>query len=237
MNRQLDGIAAQYVQKAIETRGVRVITGRAPVAVIGAANAGEMRATAVQLEDGELLPADLVVVATGIQPIAELASATGLPVARGIVVDNGMRTTDSAVFALGECCERDGETVGLVAPIWQQVEVLAANLCGEPQQFTTQPYVTMLKVSGIDVHAMGELETSADTRALTYQDRGRGIYKKLMLREQRVVGGLLFGDIADSQLFFNLIQQQCEVSSNYCRLLLAGEFSIQATPQLSLATA
>jgi nitrite reductase (NADH) large subunit len=95
----------------------------------------------------------------------------------------------------------------------------------------------MLKVSGIDVHAMGELETSADTRALTYQDRGRGIYKKLMLREQRVVGGLLFGDIADSQLFFNLIQQQCEVSSNYCRLLLAGEFSMQAAPSSNRATA
>jgi nitrite reductase (NADH) large subunit len=225
MNRQLDGIAAQYVQKAIEARGVRVITGRAPVAVHGSADHSECgRATAVRLEDGELLPADLVVVATGIQPIAELAAAAGLPVARGIVVDNAMRTADSAVFALGECCERDGETVGLVAPIWQQVEVLTANLCGEAQQFTAQPYVTMLKVSGIDVHAMGELETDADTRALTYQDRERGIYKKLVLRGQRVVGGLLFGDIADSQLFFNLIQQQCEVTSNYCRLLLAGEW-------------
>ncbi len=230
MNRQLDDIAAHYLQRAIEARGVRVITGRAPVSVL---SDEQSRATAVLLDNGEHLPAAVVVVATGIQPVTELAAAAGLNVARGIVVDNGMVSSDESIFALGECCERNGETVGLVAPIWQQVEVLAANLCGAREQFNARPYVTMLKVSGIDVHAMGDIDCSADTRALVYQDRERGIYKKLLLRAQRVVGALLYGDIVDSQLFFSLLQQQTEVGSNYCRLLLAGEFS----PQLDLATA
>lgn len=223
MNRQLDAIAAGYLQNAIEQRGVTVVTGRAPVAV----QETDGRASAVVLEGGTELAAQLVVVATGITPVAELAKNAGLVVNRGIVVDGHLRASDANVYALGECCELNGETVGLVAPIWQQVDVLAANLCGEPQQFTAQPYVTMLKVSGVDVHTMGETELVADARLLTYQDRDEGIYKKLIVRDDKIVGALLFGDIADSQLFFNLIKQATQVGSDYCRLLLAGELPVQ----------
>lgn len=230
MNRQLDTVAAHYLQAAIEKRGVAVRTGIAPVRVLGAE-----APTAVELATGELLPAELVVAATGIQPVTELAQHCGLTVQHGIVVDAEMRTSDAHIFAIGECNELNGETVGLVAPIWQQVDVLAANLCGERQQFQQQPHVTMLKVSGIDVHVMGELEIDSDSsadqtakpfkesRVLTFQDRGLGVYKKLVLRNGKVVGALLFGDVADSQLFFNLIQRQSDVGANYCRLLLAGE--------------
>src|SRR5690606_7980601 len=209
MNRQLDETAARYLQK--------------------------------------IIAADLVVAATGIQPVTELAQAAGLSVQHGIVVDTAMRTRDAAIFAIGECNELNGETVGLVAPIWQQVDVLAANLCGEPKEFQHQPYVTMLKVSGIDVHVMGELDAGAfvgadacaneGVRVLTYQDRGLGIYKKLVLRKRKVpestksattvIGALLFGDVADSQLFFNLIQSQNDVEANYCRLLLAGDHATE----------
>src|SRR5690606_3580398 len=97
-----------------------------------------------------------------------------------IVVDAQLRSSDAAIFAIGECNELNGETVGLVAPIWQQVEVLAANLCGETRRFAATPYVTMLKVSGIDVHAMGDTEAGTDKRVLSYQDRHLGIYKKLV---------------------------------------------------------
>lgn len=230
MNRQLDAVAAAYLQAAIEKRGVVVRTGIAPARVLGTVSP-----TAVELANGEQLAAELVVAATGIQPVTELAQQCGLAVQHGIVVDAEMRTSDSAIFAIGECNELNGETVGLVAPIWQQVDVLAANLCGEHQQFQQQAHVTMLKVSGIDVHVMGELEIDAqssidqtaislkESRVLTFQDRGLGIYKKLVLRNGKVVGALLFGDVADSQLFFNLIQRQSDVGANYCRLLLAGE--------------
>jgi nitrite reductase (NADH) large subunit len=217
MNRQLDAVAAKYLQSAIERRGVNVITGRAPVAI-----KGENRASAVVLEDGSELPAQLVVVATGITPVAELARQAELSVNRGIVVDGYLQTSAAHIYALGECCELNGETVGLVAPIWQQVDVLASNLRGNRQQFSAQPYVTMLKVSGIDVHAMGETE-ACGARLLTYQDRDHGVYKKLIVRDDTIVGALLFGDIADSQLFFNLIKQAARVGSDYCRLLLAGE--------------
>lgn len=220
MNRQLDRVAAALLQQAIERRGVTVITGRTPVAIDGAA-----AVAGVRLDDGTVLPADLVVAATGIEPAVELAVATGLAVRRGIVVDSGLRTDDAHVFALGECCECDGATVGLVAPIWQQVDVLAANLCGEARRYVAAPFVTMLKVSGIDVHAMGEIDAGADTHVLAFQDRGRGIYKKLVLRDGRIVGALLFGDIDDSQLFFRLLRERHEIGDNHCRLLLAGEWS------------
>ncbi|MFT3929539.1 MAG: FAD-dependent oxidoreductase [Spongiibacteraceae bacterium] len=222
MNRQLDAVAARYLQAAIEQRKVNVITGRSPVAI-----AGDDCATAVVLDNGAQLDAQLVVVATGIQPVTELAGAAGLKVNRGIVVDGHLRTSDAHIYALGECCELNGETVGLVAPIWQQVDVLAANLSGDPQQFTAQPYVTMLKVSGIDVHTMGEIELSDGARMLTFQDRDHGVYKKLIVRDDKVVGALLFGDIADSQLFFNLVKQATQVGSDYCRLLLAGELPVE----------
>jgi len=225
MNRQLDALSASYLQSAIEKRGVVIRTGVAPTKIHGTD-----KPTAVELANGEIIPADLVVAATGIQPVAELAQQAGLATHYGIVVDASMRSSDDHIFAIGECNELNGETVGLVAPIWQQVEVLAANLCGEPKQFQQQPYVTMLKVSGIDVHVMGELDVDAqasaqhmENRVLTYQDRGLGIYKKLVLCNRKVVGALLFGDVADSQLFFNLIQRQSHVGANYCRLLLAGE--------------
>jgi nitrite reductase (NADH) large subunit len=218
MNRQLDVLAATYLQRAIEARGVRVCTGRAPVAVLGSA-----RPQAVELEGGEILPADLVVTATGIEPVTGLAALAGLSVNRGIVVDARLCSSDEAIFAIGECCELSGETVGLVAPIWQQVEVLAANLCGESRDFVAAPYVTMLKVSGIDVHVMGDTEPGEGGRVLTFQDRGRGIYKKLLQRGRNVVGALLYGDVADSQLFFNLIQNRQTVDGDNCRLLLAGQ--------------
>jgi nitrite reductase (NADH) large subunit len=222
MNRQLDNLAADYLRRAIELRGVCIVTGRAPTAILG-----EEKVSGVLLDDGTTLAADRVIAAIGIEPSVELAIAAGLPVNRGIEVNDALATVDRSVFAIGECCERDGETVGLVAPIWQQVEVLAANLCGEQRRFEPSPYVTMLKVSGIDVHAMGETTTDSTTDATTqvvaYQDRERGIYKKLLLRDGCVVGALLFGDVDDSQFFFQLIQARSVVAGNHCRLLLAGE--------------
>ncbi len=227
MNRQLDATAAGYLQRAIEARGVRVVTGVAPQAI-----EGDFSPRAVRLANGERIATDLVVTATGIEPVTALACGAGLAVNRGIVVDDRLRSSDADIFAIGECCELNGETVGLVAPIWQQVEVLAAVLCGEDCRFEAQPYVTMLKVSGIDVHVMGDLEAGDGKRAITYQDRALGIYKKLVLRDRNVVGALLYGDVADSQLFFNLIQRRTGIDSGSCRLLLAGELSgepVQAT--------
>lgn len=113
------------------------------------------------------------------------------------------------------------------------MDVLAANLCGEEKLFAAKPYVTMLKVSGIDVHSMGEQDVCAGSRMLTYQDRQLGIYKKIIVRDSIIVGALLYGDIADSQLFFKLIQDQTEIGSDYCRLLLAGELT--AAPVLARA--
>lgn len=228
MNRQLDATAARYLADALGRRGVDVITGASPVVVTGTE-----RATGVALDDGRLLPAELVVLAVGITPATEVAGAAGLAVRRGIVVDDGLATRAAGVYALGECAEVNGAMVGLVAPIWQQVEVLAARLCGEQRQYRPAPYITMLKVSGIDVHVCGDIGQQPGDRCLIYQDRVCGIYKKLVLRNQRVVGALLYGDVADSQLFFSLIQNSVAVDSDFCRLLLAGE--VAAAPMAATA--
>ncbi len=230
MNRQLDEIASNCLVNALKTRGVGVQLGDAPVAIEGV---DQVRG--VRLESGITLPATLVVIATGIVPEVVLARAAGLNVKQGIIVDARMQTAMHSVHAIGECCELNGETVGLVAPIWQQVEVLAANLCGQPQAFVARPYVTMLKVSGVDVHVMGDIDagTVEGLEVLCYRDRAFGIYKKLVLRQRRVVGALLFGDIDGSQLFFQLIQNQTEIDADYCRLLLAAE--LPAAPSLATA--
>lgn len=221
MNRQLDETAAAYLASAIAQRGVEVVTGCKPVAITGSE-----RAAGVRLDDGRLLPADLVVLAVGIKPSTALARAAGIDVAHGIVVNGGLAASVPAVYALGECAEVNGETVGLVAPIWQQVEVLAARLCGEACDYRPAPYVTMLKVSGIDVHVCGDIAGRPGDRTLVYEDRAWGIYKKLVLREQRVVGALLYGDVTDSQRFFSLIQDGSAVDRDFCRLLLAGELPV-----------
>ncbi|WP_129141144.1 NAD(P)/FAD-dependent oxidoreductase [Modicisalibacter coralii] len=200
MNRQLDVTAAALLRGELESRGLEVVTGTRLAACDGDPQG---HVAAVRLEDGRRLPADCVVIAAGITPNTELGTRSGLTTRRGIVVDAWLTSSDPRIHALGECCEFEGRTYGLVEPIWRQVEVLAARLCGEPVEgYVEAPSATQLKVSGVSLYAFGPIEPDADHEVLTYHDPQQGDYRRLLLRNDRLEGAVLYGDTAFGPWYF-----------------------------------
>ncbi|WP_299311129.1 FAD-dependent oxidoreductase [uncultured Halomonas sp.] len=200
MNRQLDLTAARLLENTLRGRGLDIRTD----ARLERLEAGaDGRVGAVRLDDGTRLPADCVVVAIGILPKVGLARTAGLTVERGIVVDAWLTTSDPAIHALGECCEFEGQTFGLVEPIWRQVEVLAAHLAGETVAgYVDTPCATKLKVSGVALYAFGPTEPEAGHEVLTYHDPQQGDYRRLLLKEGRLEGAVLYGDTAAGPWYF-----------------------------------
>ncbi len=198
MERQLDPAAGYLLQKALEARGIRVICNAHTKAILG-----RERAEAVLLEDGAVHDADLVVMATGIRPETRLAVEAGLRVERGIWVDDAMQTTDPAIFALGECVEHRGVVYGLVAPLYDMARVLARRLTGDEGAAFEPPAVsTRLKVTGIDLFSVGEIATDKGHEEIVFRDPGRGIYRRLVIEEGRIIGIVMYGDTDDSGWFF-----------------------------------
>lgn len=209
MERQLDEAAGLLLQRDLERNGVTVRTKAHTEAIIG-----EARAQAVQLADGAELPADLVVFAVGVRANIDLARSGGLDVNRGIIVDDFMATSAPDIFAVGECIEHRGQTFGLVGPLWEQARICAAVLCGD----TPAPYVapapyTSLKVTGVDVFSAGVLEARDDgDEEITLRDAGSSQYKKLVLRDGRLIGAILYGEIADGPWFVELIESKRDIT-------------------------
>ncbi|MDW5377498.1 FAD-dependent oxidoreductase [Halomonas sp. HP20-15] len=200
MNRQLDPTAAALLQGELERRGLEIITG-AQLSRFEGDEQGSVRA--VRLADGRRLAADCVVVAAGITPNAELGRQSGLSTARGILVDAWLTSSDPLIHALGECCEFEGRTYGLVEPIWRQVEVLAARLCHDPVAgYVEVPTATKLKVSGVSLYAFGPIEPDDGHEVLTYHDPQHGDYRRLLLRDNRLEGAVLYGDTVFGPWYF-----------------------------------
>ncbi|MCL9661646.1 nitrite reductase large subunit NirB [Paenibacillus hunanensis] len=215
MDRQLDRPAGLMLQQELEQQGMNFLLGKRTVELTG-----KRRVTGVRFTDGTAIDADLVVMAVGIRPNVELAATSGLRVNRGIVVDDYMRTNVPGISAVGECAEHRGIGYGLVAPLYEQGTVLAKRLAG----IDTPPYEgsvtsTKLKVSGVDVFSAGEFQDSADTRALRMQDDIDGIYKKLVIRDGRLIGAVLFGDTSDGAPLFSLIKSGESVQGREKELL------------------
>jgi len=199
MERQLDAPAAELLRATLEARGIRFELDATTEAVLG-----ENRVQGVRLEDGRELPADLVVMAVGIRPNVQVAAEAGLACNRGILVDDALRSSDPAIHAIGECAEHRGRVYGLVAPLWEQARVLARHLAGEVAGYEGSVVATSLKVTGVGIYSAGEIDLSEDDIVLT--DAERGVYRKLNLRDGRVVGAVLVGDTADGGFFFDLIR-------------------------------
>ena len=195
MNRQLDDHAAGMLQRRLTGQGVAVITDARTVAI---------EPDAVLLADGRRVPADIVVLAAGIRPETTLAQSAGLPVNRGIIVDDAMRTADPAIWAIGECSEHDGQTLGLVAPCFAQAEIAAATIRGEPARYVPVQDSAALKIAGAGVWSAGEIEGDD---AITLEDAEAGQYRRLLLRDDRLVGAVLYGDTTDAPWYFDLIKQ------------------------------
>ncbi|QSE94703.1 NAD(P)/FAD-dependent oxidoreductase [Rhodococcus pseudokoreensis] len=197
MNQQLDERGGSVLRAEIEKLGVGVHTSMRTTAVLRD-DAGLV--TGVSFVDGSTLDADMVVVTAGIRPNTELARAAGLVVERGIVVDDQMRCEDEgSVYAVGECAQHRGETYGLVAPVWEQAVILADVLTGSDPEaaYVGTRTTTQLKVAGVDVAAMGvKGPETADDEFVQYYEPRSGTYKSLVVRDGKLIGATLMGDIS-----------------------------------------
>lgn len=194
LERQLDEPAAGVLQGTMERLGVSCYLGVGASAVLG-----DERVTGLRLDDAYELDCDLLVFACGVRPNVHVAAEAGLPVNRGIVVDDQLRSTDDPqVYALGECAEHRGEVYGLVAPAWEQATVLADVISGARPDaaYAGSKLVTRLKAMGVDLAAIGDsLATEEDAEVIRFSDPVRGTYKKLVVRDGRIAGAILLGDV------------------------------------------
>ena len=214
MERQLDPAAGHLLQKAVEARGIRVITRANTHAIIATdGDAGPPRVKAVQLDDGTELPSDLVVMAVGIRPNAAIAKAAGLIVNRGIVVDQTMRTNDPAIFAVGECAEASGQVFGLVAPLYEMANVIAEQLSdNSTATFSPSAVATKLKVTGINLFSAGDFSDGDGREEIVLRDASRCIYKRLVINDNVLVGVVMYGETADGAWFFDLIKKRTDIT-------------------------
>ena len=208
MERQLDAAAGALLLRSLDARGIDVFVNSQTEEIVGAE-----RAEAVVLADGRKIPGDLVVLAIGIRPNIELARNAGLDVNRGILVGDDMATSDPDVFAVGECIEHNGQVFGLVAPIWDQARVAGARLAGDGTAvYVPPPIFTSLKITGIDVFSAGALAAADEAdEEITLHDAKGGLYKKVILRNDRVVGSVLFGSVADGPWYVELMRDGTDV--------------------------
>jgi nitrite reductase (NADH) large subunit len=208
MERQLDPAAGYLLGEAIKARGIKVLTSANTKQILG-----DKRVTGVELADGTVLPADLVVMAVGIRPNATLAKEAGLAVNRGIVVDAQMRTSDPAIYALGECAEVDGSCFGLVAPLYDMANVLAAQLAGDTTaSFKAVATATRLKVTGINLYSAGDFAEGDDREEIVLRDAAAGVYKRLVLKDNTIVGAVLYGETGDGPWFFDMLKRGIDTS-------------------------
>lgn len=207
MDRQLDATAGDLLRQDLERRGIAVRTGARTAGI-----AGDTHAEAVRLEDGTEIPADLVVMSAGIRPATGLARDAGLAVERGIVVDDRMATSDPAILAVGECVEHDGAVFGLVAPLYDQAKVLAATLAGDAAAFVQKRVSTKLKVTGVGLFSAGDFAEGDDREDIVYRDPNRGVYKRLVIENDRLIGAVMYGETADSAWFYALITAGEDIS-------------------------
>ncbi|HTH98717.1 MAG TPA: nitrite reductase large subunit NirB [Stellaceae bacterium] len=209
MERQLDASAAHLLARDLEDRGIKVLTGANTEALLG-----DTRVEKIRLKDGTEVAADLVVLAAGIRPNTELAKAAGLTCNRGVVVDDALKTSDPAIYAVGECVEHRGMVHGLVAPLYDMAKICADHIAGvaEPA-FEAAATGTRLKVTGIDMFSAGNFLGDETTEDVVLRDAARGLYKRLVLKENKVQGVVCYGDAKDANWYFQLLRDGTDISS------------------------
>jgi nitrite reductase (NADH) large subunit len=208
MDRQLDAAAGYLLQRALEDRGIKVITKANTKAIIG-----NGKVEGIELDDGTIIPASLVVMAVGIRPNATLAKEAGIACNRGIVVDDGMQTSDGSIMALGECAEVGGQVYGLVAPLYEMARVAASHLAGDRSPtFVHSDTPTKLKVTGINLYSIGDFADGDDRQEIVLRDAAGGTYKRLVLKDNRIIGTVLYGETSDGAWFNDLKKKQTDIS-------------------------
>ncbi len=224
MERQLDDVAGGMLRKSLEQRGLQFLLKAQTQELVGDADG---RVQAVKFKNGTQVPADLVVMAVGIRPNTALAESMRLHCSRGIVVNDTMQTvTDARIYSVGECAAHRGIAYGLVAPLFEQAKVAANHLA----QFGIGRYTgsvtsTKLKVTGIDLFSAGEFQGGEGTEEIVMSDPHDGVYKKLVIRDDKLVGACLYGDTVDGSWYFKLLRNGRSVADIRDRLMF-GESNI-----------
>ena len=225
MERQLDEAAGWLLKAELERRGQVILTGADTAEIFGR----DGYVAGVRLKDGTEIPADIVVMAVGIRPATALAKEAGLEVDRGIMVDDDMITSDPAIMAVGECVQHRGACYGLVAPLWEMCRALADHATGAPSGYLGSVTSTKLKVSGIDVFSAGDFSGGEGAEDIVMRDAARGIYKRVIVRENRIEGAVLYGDTADGNWYFDLLKKQEDISDIREALIFGQAFASGGT--------
>ncbi|MEY2926761.1 MAG: hypothetical protein RL367_1238, partial [Pseudomonadota bacterium] len=220
MERQLDEAAGWLLKEALEGRGQTILTGADTAEIYGLG-----KVEGVRLKDGREIPASLVVMAVGIRPNVKLARDAGLAIGRGIHVDDHLVTSDAAILAVGECVEHNGAVYGLVAPIWEMCRSLADGLVAEQNGYSGSVTSTKLKVSGIDVFSAGDFSGGEGCDDIVMRDAARGVYKRVIVKDDRLVGAVLYGDTGDGNWYFDLLKRQENIADIRDALIFGQAFA------------
>ncbi|GAC1338132.1 MAG: nitrite reductase large subunit NirB [Acetobacteraceae bacterium] len=225
MERQLDPAAGAMLRADLERRGLTVRLEANTKALHGTD-----RVEAVELADGTMLQADLVVMAVGIRPNATLGRVIGLICNRGVVVDDQMRTSDASVFAVGECVEHRGQSYGLVAPLWDMAKVAADAITKvAASAYEGSVTGTRLKVTGIDMFSAGNFAADATTEDVVFRDPARGVYRRLVLRDDVLIGAVLYGDARDGGWYFGLLRDGQKLGAMRDALIFGQAVAVAAS--------
>jgi nitrite reductase (NADH) large subunit len=218
MERQLDAAAASLLKRSLEARGLTFLMPAQTAAIDG-----RERVESVAFKDGTRLPADLVVMAVGIKPNVAVAKASGLACERGVLVNDTLQTFDPSIYALGECVQHRGTCYGLVAPLFEQARVVANHLAELGfARYAGSQTSTKLKVTGIDLFSAGDFIGGDSAEELTFKDPARGVYKKLVVKDNRIRGAVLYGDTVDGAWYFQLLRDGTDIA-NIRENLLFGQ--------------
>lgn len=203
MERQLDEAAGKLLQKELESQGMNFLLQKQTAEIIG-----KNRAKGLRFNDGEVVKADLVVMAVGIKPNISLAKENGIPINRGILVNDYLETEVPNIFSVGECAEHREMVYGLVAPLYQQGQAMAKRICGlEGDGYEGSVLSTQLKVSGVEVFSTGRINEDEETKSIKVFDDWRGTYQKVLVEDGKIAGAVLFGDTKDGNRLLSLINK------------------------------
>ena len=221
MERQLDEAAGWLLKGELERRGQSILTGADTAEIMER----DGRVAGVRLKDGREIAADIVVMAVGIRPATGLAKDAGLEVERGIVVNDDMVTSDPAIVAVGECVQHRGACYGLVAPLWDMCRALADHATDAPSGYQGSVTSTKLKVSGIDLFSAGDFSGGDGSEDIVMRDAARGIYKRVIVKDDKLVGAVLYGDTADGSWYFDLLKKGQDISQIRDSLIFGQAFA------------
>ncbi|WP_042357160.1 nitrite reductase large subunit NirB [Bacillus rubiinfantis] len=209
MERQLDPIASSLLRTELEAQGMNFLLEKETVEIVG-----DSQVSGLRFKDGSTIDADLVVMAVGIKSNVTVAKNSGIYVNRGIVVNDFMETNIPHIYAVGECAEHREIVYGMVAPLYEQGKVLAKRICGqvgEPYQGSVTG--TQLKVAGVDLYSAGEIFEDQTMKSVMIYNEFEGIYKRVLVRNNQIVGIVLYGDTSDSTRLFRMLTKKEDITN------------------------